>query len=160
MLIDLLDFAVKDFVREGINANFRLLADFDMADLGFWNVNADVNLIGLEQRGDRCVRSDKIAGAYIKDFNDRVSRGDDFALAETRFVVGKRGLGSFDVLAAIAALEFFQRGLRLLIAGFRRGDFFRAIPAPQLVKLLLRVLDHCYSHSPGSFGGIELLLGD
>ena len=49
LLIDLLDDAVENVFREGVNADFRFLAELNVADLGFRNVDAHVDLIALEQ---------------------------------------------------------------------------------------------------------------
>src|SRR6266567_256127 len=58
LLIDLLDDAVKRGARKRIDANFGLLAKFDAADLRFGNVDTNVNLVLLQERGDRRVGSD------------------------------------------------------------------------------------------------------
>ncbi len=45
LLIDLLDHAVEYRVWESIHADFRFLTEADVADYGFGNVDADVDLI-------------------------------------------------------------------------------------------------------------------
>src|SRR5262249_21671460 len=52
LLVDLFDRASKNLVGERIHANLGFLAQMDAANLRFGNVDADVNLIALEKRGD------------------------------------------------------------------------------------------------------------
>ena len=75
-------------------------------------------------------------------------------------VVGIGGFGDLDVFATVAALEFFQAGLRLMVMRFGGGDFLGTVAALQLVELMTRALLLGDGHFPVRFGGIALLLGD
>src|SRR5258708_40270724 len=81
LLIDLLDRAVENLVGKGIDAHFGRLAQADAANFGFGNVDADVDLVALEERSDGRVRGDQITRADVEDFNDGGGRSGDPALA-------------------------------------------------------------------------------
>ena len=113
------------------------MAELNAAKLGFRNVNADIDLVLLKERGDRSVRGDEIARANIQNFHDRCARRNDLALAESGEVIRISGLGLLDVFSAVAAFQFFQIRLGLKIARFGGSDFFRAITALHSVILVL-----------------------
>src|SRR5437773_1108611 len=137
LLIDLLHFAVENSVGKGVHTDFRLLTELDPPVLGFRNVNAHVDLVFLEKRGDRSVRGDQVARADIEDFHDGCGRRNDLAFAKTRLVVSIGGLGLLDVFAAVAVLHFVQAGQCLLVARLSGGDLLGAVTAPHLVVLVL-----------------------
>src|SRR5260370_1409833 len=58
LLVDLLDDAIESGFRKRIDANLGLLANPHAADFGFRNVNANVNLVLLQERRDPRVGSD------------------------------------------------------------------------------------------------------
>src|SRR6266480_3585668 len=134
LLVDLFDEAVESSVRKGIDANFGFLAKLDAADFGFGNVDANVDLIFFEKRGDGGIRRDEVARTDVENLDDCGGGSGDLALAEAGFVVGVGCFGEVDVFATVAALEFFQIGPGALLLG--DGDF------------------------PIGLGGIELLLRD
>jgi len=106
------------------------------ADLRFGNVDADINLIAFEKRGDGRVGGDQVAGAHVEHFDRSSGGGENLAFTEAGFIVSKRGFSGGDVFDAIAIFEFFERGLRLSIAGFRGGDLFGPIAAVQLIQFV------------------------
>ena len=114
-------------VRKRVHANLSLLADLHTKDFRFGDVDPDVDLVALEQRGDGSVGSDQVTRADIEYLHRGSRGGDHLALAETRFVVGIGGFGRFDVLAAVAVLKLFERGLGLFISGLCGGNLFRPI---------------------------------
>src|SRR5215471_3028892 len=65
LLVDLLDFAVENGARKGVDTNLRFLPEPDPSKFGFRDIDADVDLILLEKRGDRCVGRDQIAWANV-----------------------------------------------------------------------------------------------
>ena len=160
LLIDLLDDTGKGLTGERVDADFGFLADLDEADFGLRNVDTDIDLITLEQRGDGGVGSDEVAGADVEDLNGGGGGSENFALAETSFVVGKSGAGGGDVFGTAAMFKFFEGGLGLAIARFGGSDFFGAITALEFIEFVLRVVLEGESHLPGGFGGVALLLGD
>src|SRR4029077_14309801 len=85
LLIDLFHDTLENLFREGIDAHFRFLAELHAADLRLRNIDAHVNLILLEERGDRSIRRDQITGTDVEDFDSGSGRGNHLALAETRF---------------------------------------------------------------------------
>src|SRR5215472_3533355 len=93
LLVDLLDFAVKDFLRERVDANLGLLAQLDTAKFGFRDVDADVNLIPLKKGGDRSIGGDEVARANVQNFDNGGRRSGDLTLAKTRQVVGVARFG-------------------------------------------------------------------
>ena len=136
LLVDLLDDAVEGLIGKGVDADFRFLAEMHVADFGFRDVDADVDLIALEERGDGSVGRDEIAGADIENFDGGGGGGENLAFAETGFVVGQSGFRGGNIFAAIAALVFFESGLRLVIAGFGGSDFFGAIAALEFIEFV------------------------
>src|SRR6267143_3661894 len=88
LLIDLFDRTVENLVGKGIDAHFSLLAQADAADFGFGNVDADVDLVAFEKRGDGRVGRDEIAGADVENFDNRGGRSNDLAFAVACLVVG------------------------------------------------------------------------
>src|SRR6266550_3570192 len=135
LLVDLFDEAVESSVRKGIDANFGFLAKLDAADFGFGNVDANVDLILLEKSGD-------------------------LALAEAGFIVGVGCFGEVDVFATVAALEFFQIGLCLMVVSFGRGNFLGTVAALEFIELVPGALLLGDGDFPIGLGGIELLLRD
>src|SRR5271166_455580 len=160
LLVDLFDGAVEDLVGEGVHANLGLLAEMYAADLGFGNIDADVNLIALEERGDWGVGGDQVAGTHVENFDGRGGRGQHLAFAEAGFIIGESGFGGGDVFDAIAIFEFFESRLGLVIASGGGGDFLGAIAAVEFVELVLEILFLREGHLPGGIGGVALLLGD
>src|SRR6266849_5274651 len=139
LLVDLLHDAVENGVGKGIDTNFRLLAEAHTAKLGLRNIDADVDLIAFEKRGDRRVGGNEIARAHVEDLNNRRGRSGDLAFAEASFVIGEGGLREFDVFPAVAALKFFQVRLSLVIVGLGGGNFFRTIAALEFGQLVLGI---------------------
>src|SRR5689334_25109998 len=82
LLINLLDDAFENLVAERVDTNLSFLAELNSPKLGFRDVNADVNLILLEKRGDWCVRRNQIAWTHVENFDNRVRRSDDLSFAE------------------------------------------------------------------------------
>ncbi len=160
LLVDLFDGAVENLFREGIDANFGFLADLDAADFGFGNVDAHINLIALEKGCHGRVRRDEVARADVQDFHGCGRRSSNLALAVAGLVIGVGRLGKLDVLTAIAALEFFERGLSLLVTGLGGGNFLGAIATLELVQLLLGGFALGQRDLPIRFCGVALLLGD
>src|SRR6266852_8911936 len=65
-LVDLLDHAFKDIAGERIDADLGFLSHVHQPDLRFRDVNADVELVALEQRPDGSVGGDQIAGTHVQ----------------------------------------------------------------------------------------------
>src|SRR5438132_3437124 len=147
LLIDLFDDAVESSVRKRIDTNFGFLANLDPADFRLGDVNANVGLIFFQERGDRRIGSNQVARADVQNFHGGRGRSGDLALTEPGLVVGVGCFGEVDVVAAVAALEFFQIGLRLLVVGFGGGDLFGTIAALQFIELVpsALLLGHCHS---------------
>src|SRR6266702_3071713 len=87
LLVDLLDDAIESGVWKRIDANFGFLANPDATDFGLGNVDANVDLILLQKRGDRSVGSNQIARANVQNFDRGGGGSGDLALPETGFVV-------------------------------------------------------------------------
>ena len=160
LLINLFDDTVEDLIRKRIDADFGLLAELHVAEHGFRDVDADVDLIAFEERGDRCVWSDQVAGTDIENFNCGVGWREHLAFAIAGFVEFESGASGVDIFAAIATFKFFERRLGLLIASPGGGLFFRAITALEFGELVLGVLFHRDGHLPVGLGCVALLLGD
>src|SRR5450432_1135646 len=124
LLINLLDDAVENGLGKRIDAHFGLLAQTHAANFGFGNVNADVDLITLEERGYRNIGGDEIAGANVQHFDGGRGRGDNLRFASAGFVVVIGGLSQLDVFGTVAAFHFFLHRLHLAIARFHGGNFF------------------------------------
>src|SRR6202521_5611164 len=136
LLVDLFDEAIESSVRRRIDANLRFFAQLDAADFGFGNVDANVDLILFKKSGDGRIRRDEVARPNVENLDDGGGGSGDLALAETGFVVGVGCLGEVDVFATVAALEFFQVGLRLTVVRFGGGDFFGAVAALEFIELV------------------------
>src|SRR5579871_875186 len=80
LLINLLDDAVKNYFRKRIDEHLGFLPQRDVTDLGLGYVDANVNLIALEQRRDRRIRRDQISGPHIEHFDSRIGRRHNFPL--------------------------------------------------------------------------------
>src|SRR6266566_6400761 len=160
LLIDLLHFSVKNGVGKGIDADFRLLPEADASELRLGYVNADIDLVFLEKRGDRNIRGDDVSRPDIEDFHDGGGGRHDLALAEAGDVVSVGGFGLIDVFAAIAAFHFLQVGLRLKIARLGGRNLLRTVPALHFIVLVLRHVPLCEGHLPICFSGVPLLPGD
>src|SRR5438552_1125141 len=106
LLVNLFHLPAKNGVGKGVDADFRPLAELNAAKLGFRNVNADIDLVLLKERGDRSVRGDEIARANIQNFNDRWARRNDLALAESGEVIRIRGIGQIDIFTACSELLY------------------------------------------------------
>ena len=78
----------KDLFADRVHGDFGFLADLHAADFGFRNVDAHIDLIAFEQSGDRSVGRNQIAGTNVENFDGGLGRREDFAFAESRFVVG------------------------------------------------------------------------
>src|SRR6266705_4295341 len=115
LLVDLLDDAIESGVWKRIDANFGFLANPDAADFGLRDVDANVDLILLQKRGDRSVGSNQIARANVKNFDRSGGGSGDLALPETGFVVSIGCLREVDVFATVAALEFIELVLSTLL---------------------------------------------
>ena len=150
----------KTCVGKGVDADFGFLAELHTAELGFRDVDADVDLILLEQRGDRSVGRDQIAGANIEHFDGGVRGRDDLRFAEAGLLEGVGGFGEGDVFGAIAALHHGGGGGGLFVAGFGGGDFFGAVAALEFVEFVLGVFDLRDGHLRSGVGGVALLLRD
>src|SRR5580704_701557 len=74
MLVDLLDDTFKNRLWKRIDSHFCFLSDLDAAEFGLRNINADINLILFEQRGDRRVRCNDVSGADIEDLDSSSRR--------------------------------------------------------------------------------------
>src|SRR6266704_1873265 len=98
------------------------------------------------------------ARANVKNFDRSGGGSGDLALPETGFVVSIGCLGQVDVFATVAALEFFQIGLRLMVVRFGGGDFLRTVAALEFIELVLSTLLLRDRDFPVSFGRIALLL--
>src|SRR6266705_1793627 len=95
--------------------NLGFLANPDAADFGLRDVDANVDLILLQKRGDRSVGSNQIARANVKNFDRSGGGSGDLALPETGFVVSIGCLREVDVFATVAALEFIELVLSTLL---------------------------------------------
>src|SRR2546421_2685151 len=160
LLVDLFDEAVESSVQKGIDANFGFLAKLDAADFGFGNVDANVDLIFFEKRGDGGIRRDEVARTDVENLDDCGGGSGDLALAEAGFVVGVGCFGEVDVFATVAALEFFQIGLCLMVVSFGRGNFLGTVAALEFIELVPGALLLGDGDFPIGLGGIELLLRD
>ncbi len=158
LLVDLLDDAIEGGVWKRIDANFGFLANPDAADFCLGNVDANVDLILFEKSGYGSVWRDEITRANVKNLDRGGGGSGDLALPETGFVVSIGCLREVDVFATVAALEFFQIGLRLMVARFGGGDFLRTVAALEFIELVLSTLLLRDRNFPVSFGRIALLL--
>src|SRR5437773_2158342 len=93
LLVDLFDEAVESSVRKGIDANFGFLAKLDAADFGFGNVDANVDLIFFEKRGDGGIRRDEVARTDVENLDDCGGGSGDLALEIGRASCRERGEG-------------------------------------------------------------------
>src|SRR5712692_7568959 len=118
---------------------FGLLAEAHTAKLGLRNIDADVDLIAFEKRGNRRVGGNEIARAHVEHLDNRRGRSGDLAFAEASFVIGEGGLREFDVFPAVAALKFFHIRLSLVIVGLGGGNFFGTIAALEFGQLVLGI---------------------
>src|SRR5947208_2459870 len=132
--IDLLDDAVECSVRKRIDTNFGFLANLDAANFGFGNIDANVDLILFQKSSDWRIGSNEVARADVQDFDSGGGGRGDLSLTESSLVVGIGGFGDLDVFAPVAALEFFQAGLRLMVMRFGGGNFFGAVATLQLIE--------------------------
>src|SRR5258708_7802331 len=82
--------------------NLSFLAEMHAADLRFGNINADVDLIAFEERGDGRVGSDQIAGADVEHFDGCRGGRQNLAFAKASLVVSQRSFGGGDVFNTIA----------------------------------------------------------
>src|SRR6266403_3342882 len=160
LLVNLFEDPFENCFRKGVDSDFGLLAELEAAIFGFGNVDAHVDLILFEKSGDGGIRCDEIARANVENFDDGGGGSGDLALAETGFVVGVGCLGEVDVFATVAALEFFQVGLRLMVVRFGGGNFLGTVAALEFIELVPGALLLGGGDFPIGLGGIELLLGD
>src|SRR5438477_5335277 len=160
LLIDLFEDPFENSSWKRVDSDFGLLAELEAAVLGFGNVDANVDLIFLQQRSDGRIRCDEVARADVENLDDRGGRGGDPAFAEAGLVVGVSRFGQVHVFAAIPALQFFQVGQRLMVVRFGGGDFLRTVAALKFVELMPGTLLLRDGDFPIGFGGVALLLGD
>src|SRR6266446_894330 len=160
LLIDLFDDAIESSVRERIEANLGFLANPDEADLRFGNVDAYVDLIFFQKSGNRRIGSNEVARSDVENFHSGGGGSGDLALTESGLVVGIGCFGEFHVFAPVAAFEFFQAGLCLMVMRFGGGDLLGAVAALEFIQLMTGALLLGDGHSPVRLGGIALLLGD
>src|SRR6266852_917333 len=160
LLVDLFHYTIENLVGEGIDADFSFLAELDAADHGFRDVDADVNLVALKQCRDRRIRRNEVARAHVQNLHGRGGRGRDLALAEASFVVSVGSFREFDIFVAVAALEFFESCLRLVVTRQSGSDFFGTVAAFQFVKLVLGIFLLCEGDLPIGFSGVALLFGN
>src|SRR6266571_265006 len=160
LLVDLFHYTIENLVGERIDADFGFLAELDAADHSFRNVNAEVNLIAFEQCGDGRIRRNEVARAHVQNLHGRGGRGRDLALAEASFVVSVGSFREIDIFAAVAALEFFESCLRLVVTRQSGSDFFGTVAAFQFVKLVQGILLLREGDLPVGFSGVALLFGN
>src|SRR5216683_1733727 len=160
LLVDLPDDTVENLIGEGIDVDFGFLAELDTADHGFRDVDADVNLVAFEQCGDGRIGRNEVARTHVQDLHGRGGRGGDLALAEASFVVSVGSFREFDIFAAVAALEFFESCLRLVVTRQSGSDFFGTVAAFQFVKLVQGILLLREGDLPVGFSGVALLFGN
>src|SRR6267143_3439639 len=134
LLVDLFEDPFENSFWKRVDSDFGLLPDLEAAIFGFGNVDANVDLILFEKSGDRSIWCDEVAGADVENLDDRGGGSSDLALSKTGFVVGVGRLGEVDVFAAVAALEFFQVGLCLVVVRFGRGDFLETVTALEFIE--------------------------
>src|SRR2546422_2017041 len=159
-LIDLFEDPLKNCIWKRVDSNFGFLPELKAAIFGFGDVDANVNLVLFEKRGDGRIRSDKVARADVENFDDGGRGSDDLAFPKTGFVVRVGCFCQVDVFATVAALEFFQVGLSLMVVRFGGGDFLGTVAALEFIELMLGTLLLGDGDFPVSFGGIPLLLGN
>src|SRR5262245_5273826 len=116
LLADLLDHRLECSAREGVDLDFRRLTDPNRTDLVLRDVNDHVELIRLEQLGNRGIRGYKVARTHVEYLDDRVGWGADLALLVTRPRLFEFALGTFhfgacgrDVFSAETFLGEFLR---------------------------------------------------
>src|SRR5439155_12542297 len=160
LLIDLLDDAVECSVRKRIDTNFGFLANLDAANFGFGNIDANVDLILFQKSSDWRIGSNEVAWADVQDFDSGGGRSGDLSLTESSLVVSVGCFGEVHVFAPVAALEFFQAGLRLMVMRFGGGNFLGTVATLEFIQLMTGALLLGDGHFPVGFGGITLLLGD
>src|SRR6266576_2747632 len=158
LLIDLFDDAIESRVRERIDANFGFLANLHAANFRFRNVDANVDLILFQESGDRRIGGNEVARANVQNFDSGGRGSGDLALTESGLVVSIGCFGEFHVFAPVAAFEFFQAGLCLMVMRFGGGDLLGAVAALEFIELMTGALLLGDGHSPIRLGGIALLL--
>src|SRR5215510_11288574 len=84
LLADLLDHSLECAVWEGVDLDFGRLTDPDRTNLVLGNINDHVELIRLEQLGNRGIRGYKVTRTHVEYLDDRVGWGADLALLVTR----------------------------------------------------------------------------
>src|SRR6266571_4294208 len=134
---------------------FGLLVDLldEAIEGGVWKrIDANLDLILFEKSGYGSVWRDEVTRANVKNFDRSGGGSGDLALPETSFVVSIGCLGQVDVFATVAALEFFQIGLRLMVVRFGGGDFLRTVAALEFIELVLSTLLLRDRDFPVSFG--------
>ncbi len=87
LLVDLFKDAFENCFGKGVDSDFGLLPKLEAAILGFRNIDANVDLVFFEKRGDRGIGRNEIARANVENLNDGGGGSDDLALAESCFVV-------------------------------------------------------------------------
>jgi len=112
----------------------------------------------FEKSGDGRIGSDEVARADVENLDDGGGGSGDLALAEAGFVVSVGCFGEVDVFATVAALEFFQVGLGLMVVRFCGSDFLGTVAALQFIELVPGTLLLGDGDFPIGFSGIELLL--
>src|SRR5258708_160223 len=140
LLVDLFDEAIESSIRKRIDANFGLLAKPDVADFGFGNVDANVDLILFEKSGDRCIWCYEVSRTDVENLDDGGGGSGNLALAETGFVVSVGCFGEIDVFATVAALELFHVGLCLVVVRFGGGNFLGTVAALEFIEFMLCTL--------------------
>src|SRR5262249_25736946 len=111
LVADLFDDTVKSAVGKGVYLELGLLANFDLAELRFGDVNADVDLIFFQQPRDVLIRRQQIARAYAQDF-DRGGGGRlDFAFFQLNLDLFQAGLGLCQLRARVRNLFGTRPGL-------------------------------------------------
>src|SRR2546422_934332 len=139
-LIDLFEDPLKNCIWKRVDSNFGFLPELKAAIFGFGDVDANVNLVLFEKRGDGRIRSDKVARADVENFDDGGRGSDDLAFPKTGFVVRVGCFCQVDVFATVAALEFFQVGLSLMVVRFGGGDFLGTVALPGFFGVGARLL--------------------
>src|ERR1700722_7249870 len=158
LLIDLLDGALENRLRERIDPHFCLLAQSHMSNLGFRDVNPHVDLVTFQQGRDRRVRRNQISRTHIQNFDGRRRRRHDFSFAIPRLIVRIRSLRQIDVFPPVAPLKLVKRRFRLVITRLSRGDFLGPVAMMELIQLVLGILLLRQRNAPGSLRRIALLL--
>src|SRR5437016_230556 len=129
LLVDLFEDPFENSFWKRVDSDFGPLPELETAIFGFGNVDTNVDLVHFKKSGDRRIGGNEVAGADVENLDDRGGGSGDLALSETGLVVVVGRFGELDVFAAVAALEFFQVGLCLMVVRFGGGDFLETVTA-------------------------------